>query len=147
MKYSNHPINLALRFFLELAALAEYAMWGWRIGEGFVRFLLAIGLPLVLAIIWGTFRVPNDPGKAPVPVPGTIRLLYEALYFGGAATCFFLISNPGEHLWAVIFTFLIVIHYLTSLDRVKKCLDINHNRQKSHSLIGYNIKSYKDPII
>lgn len=119
MKYSNHPINLALRFFLELAALVAYAMWGWGIGEGIFRYLLAIGLPVVLAAIWGTFRVPDDPGRAPVPVPGIIRLLYEILYFGGAVICFFEISNPGENPWAVIFASLTVIHYFTSMDRVK----------------------------
>jgi len=119
MNQSNHPINLALRFLLELAALAAYAVWGWNTGEGILRYLLAIGLPLVLAAIWGTFRVPGDPGKAPVPVPGLIRLIYEALYFGGAAWCLFALNSQP---WAGIFTSLTVVHYLTSLDRVIKLL-------------------------
>lgn len=119
MKLSNHPINLTLRFFLELAALAAYAVWGWRTGGGIFRYLLAIGLPIILAAIWGTFRVPGDPGKAPVPVPGFIRLLYEVLFFGGAAWCLFVLKSQP---WAGILTSLIVVHYLTSLDRVIKLL-------------------------
>ncbi len=119
MNFSNHPINLALRFFLELAALAAYAVWGWHTGEGIFRYLLAIGLPVILAAIWGTFRVPDDPGKAPVPVPGVIRLIYETLYFGWAAWCLFDLNFQP---WAGIFTVLIILHYLTSLDRVNKLL-------------------------
>jgi hypothetical protein len=60
-----HPINLALRFLLELAALYFIGRWGWVQYDGIWRYILAIGLPLVAATIWGVFRVPDD-GGAPV---------------------------------------------------------------------------------
>ena len=82
---SNHPLNLAFRFLLELAGLAAMGYWGWQQGSGWVRFAAAVLVPLAASVLWGTFRVPDDPGKAPVPVPGFVRLLLEAAFFGFAA--------------------------------------------------------------
>lgn len=42
-----------------------------------MRFFLALGIPGVAAVLWATFRVPNDPGRAPVPVPGIVCLALE----------------------------------------------------------------------
>ena len=64
----SHPINLAFRFLLELAALVASGFWGWRQSDGGFRYILAIGIPVFLAVVWGTFAVPNDPsrsGKSP----------------------------------------------------------------------------------
>ena len=82
-----HPINLAVRLLLEFAALAAMAYWGWRQADGVLRFVLAIGIPLVAAALWGTFAVPDDPsrsGKAPVPVSGIVRLALELAFFAFA---------------------------------------------------------------
>ena len=70
---SNNPLNLGLRFILELVMLYALGFWGWTRHAGFLRYLLTIGLPLLAAGLWGVFRVPEDAsanGKAPVPVPG-----------------------------------------------------------------------------
>ena len=113
-----HPINLALRFMLELAALAAYAYWGWAAHEGAWRYLLGIGLPLLAAVLWGTFRVPNDPGNAPVPVPGPVRLLLEAAFFAGAVALLAAVSPRP----AVVLGVLVVLHYAASYDRVVRLL-------------------------
>ena len=70
-----HPINLAVRFFLELAALFSVGYWGWTQHEGLLRYLLAIGLPLVAAVAWATFRVANEPhsGDPIIAVPGLVE--------------------------------------------------------------------------
>lgn len=81
---SNHPGNLALRFLLELFSLFAMRYWGWTQHTALLRVLFAIGLPVLAAALWGTFRVPDDPGKAPVAIPGYLRLLLEASYFNGA---------------------------------------------------------------
>src|SRR6266511_3997628 len=77
-------INLALRFFLELAALYFIGYWGWTQHAGVLRYLLAIGLPLLAAIIWGVFRVLGDGGAPRVRVSGIVRLLIEVVFFGFA---------------------------------------------------------------
>src|ERR1700744_2858288 len=75
-----NPINLAVRFLLELAMLFVLSWWGWR----FHGIVTAIGLPVAAAVMWGVFRIPNDPKAAPVAVPGVVRLALEWGLFGFA---------------------------------------------------------------
>jgi hypothetical protein len=116
---SANPINLALRFLLELAALLAMGAWGWRQGEGVVRFILAFGVPLLAAAVWGVFRVPNDPGKAPVVVPGVLRLALELAYFAFAVWALF---DIGAQAWGWALGVIVVLHYLVSYDRVGRLL-------------------------
>lgn len=112
---SAHPLNLALRFLLELAALAAVGVWGWQRGDGLLRFVLGLGLPIVVAAVWGTFRVPNDPGAAPVAVPGIVRLAFELLFFSFATWALF---DVGAMLPGSILGLAVLIHYVTSYDRI-----------------------------
>jgi len=112
---SNNPVNLALRFILEILGLFALGYWGYTQHTSLEQVLWTIGLPLAAAVIWGTFRVPNDPGKAPVPVPGWVRLLLEIAYFGAAVWALF---ASGESTWAYVFGGVVLIHYLISYDRV-----------------------------
>jgi Protein of unknown function (DUF2568) len=112
---ANHPLNLVLRFVLEMLGLYALGYWGWTQHSGVLKFLLAIGLPLLAAVLWGTFRVPNDPGKAPVPVTGIVRLLLEAAYFGAATWALF---AAGQERWATIFGIVVLVHYALSYDRI-----------------------------
>ena len=67
----SHPINLALRFLLELSALFAMGVWGWRYSEGWLRFVLALSIPIIAAVLWGTFAVPDDPSRSGgAPIPG-----------------------------------------------------------------------------
>ena len=114
----SHPINLAFRFFLELAALVAMAYWGWTQHEGFARFAWAIGLPLLWAVLWGIFNVPNDPsrsGKAPVRVPGYLRLLLELAFF---ATAVWALYSAAGQVWGLVLAALVAIHYALSYDRI-----------------------------
>jgi hypothetical protein len=52
----SHPINLAIRFLLELSALLAMGVWGWRQSEGWLRFVLALGIPIIVAVVWGTLK-------------------------------------------------------------------------------------------
>ena len=53
-------INLAVRFLLELAALAAFAYWAARLDASRgVRILLAILAPLVVAAFWGLLVSPK----------------------------------------------------------------------------------------
>ncbi len=111
----SHPINLGVRFLLELAALAIMGVWGWHEGDGWLRFLFALGIPLVAATLWGVFRVPNDPGRAPVAVPGIVRLALELAYFGFAVWA---LHDLGAATWSWVMGIILVIHYAVSYDRL-----------------------------
>ncbi len=111
----SHPINLALRFLLEIGALLALGVWGWQKSEGWMRFVLVFGLPGLAAALWATFRVPGDPGAAPVAVPGLLRLALELGLF--AIATWALYSNQAVTL-AWIFATLVVLHYIASYDRV-----------------------------
>jgi hypothetical protein len=83
-----------------------------------LRYLLALGLPLLAAVLWGVFAVPGDrsrSGSAPVPVPGILRLLLELLLFGTAAWCLY---DTGQILLANMFGLIVLIHYIISYDRI-----------------------------
>jgi hypothetical protein len=110
-----NPLNLVLRFLLELAALAVFGYYGWTQFDGALRFLLAIGLPLVAASIWGIFRVPNDGGRPIVRVPGLLRLLIEVIFFASATWCLF---AAGAVTAGRVFGGITLAHYLISYDRL-----------------------------
>ncbi|MCF7806937.1 MAG: YrdB family protein [Candidatus Marinimicrobia bacterium] len=114
----SHPLNLAIRFLLELATLYAMGFWGWRQGEGWLRPVLAIGVPLLFAIAWGTFAVPDDPsrsGGAPVPIPGLLRLVLELLFFSVGVLMMY---QSGYHTPGFIFGIVIIVHYMASYDRI-----------------------------
>jgi uncharacterized protein DUF2568 len=53
--------NLALRFALELAALAALAYWGVHVGESpLADVALGVGAPLVAATVWGVWAAPRS---------------------------------------------------------------------------------------
>lgn len=113
-----NPINLAVRFILELTALFAFGYWGWSQHEGGMRFILAIGLPILAMALWGTFAVLDDPsrsGLAPVPVSGIIRLALELAFFALATWAFF---ASGRSSWGIIFGIVVFVHYLISYDRI-----------------------------
>ena len=113
---AQNPINLALRFILELVALYFIGRWGWIQHSGIARYVLAIGLPLLAAAVWGIFRVPNDGGAPIVRVPGVIRILIEIVYFGFATWSLF---DSGAATTAWIFGGLTLFHYVISYDRIR----------------------------
>ncbi|MFW9769427.1 MAG: YrdB family protein [Candidatus Thorarchaeota archaeon] len=111
--------NDLLRFILELWALVVYGYWGLNQNFGLFNYVLMIGAPIIVAVLWGTFAVPNDPsrsGGAPVPVPGAVRLLLEFLVLGLA----FWIMFAGELFYlGLIYGALVIIHYIIARDRIK----------------------------
>lgn len=114
----SHPLNLALRFLLELIALLAIGMWGWNKNDGWLRFVFAIGLPIILGAIWATFAVPDDPsrsGNTLVVTPGLVRLMIELGIFGIATWCFY---SLGLRRVCYAFGLIVLIHYLLSYDRV-----------------------------
>ena len=115
----SNPINLAFRFLLELVALFALGWWGWSQGEGPLRYLLVLGIPVLAAVLWGTFAVPDDPsrsGRAPVPVPGVVRLLLELSFFAVAVGALFAVQATTVG-W--LLGIAVCIHYALSYDRIR----------------------------
>lgn len=113
---SNNPLNLVLRFILELVGLYAFAYWGSTQFDGALGWLIGLGLPVLMAVIWGTFRVPNDPKHAPVPVAGWVRLSIEAGFFGLAVVLWHQAGQPAS---ALTFGAVVIVHYLLAYDRVR----------------------------
>jgi hypothetical protein len=102
-----------------MMALFSVALWSWTQFEGWQRNVLLVGLPMLFALIWGIFAVPNDPsrsGKTVVKTPGLIRLLIELGLFLASALAFYF---SGYHIVAYVFLGIVLIHYVISLDRIK----------------------------
>ncbi len=114
----SHPLNLALRFLLEILALMSIGMWSYRLVSNGWKYILAALIPILVAAAWGVFNVPGDPsrsGAAPVIVPGLIRLLLELAIFGFAVWCLLQSETPRL---AWILGGVVILHYVISYDRV-----------------------------
>jgi hypothetical protein len=115
---SQNPLNLLVRFLLELCILAALGRWGWTQG-GAMRWPLAILLPLAGAALWGVFRVPDDGGAPTVQVGGAVRLGIELLLFGAASAA---LAGAGHRRLAAAFAAIALLHYAVSYDRVLSLL-------------------------
>jgi hypothetical protein len=114
----SHPLNLGLRFILEMIALYGFGLQGWRLGSGWTRFIFAPIFVIIAASLWGVFRVPGDAshsGEAPVRVPGFVRLIFELGLFFFAA---YFVYLAGKTIPAILFAVIVVVHYLLSWDRI-----------------------------
>src|SRR5690349_19795679 len=105
---ASNPINLVLRFLLELAMLASLGVWAWSRHEGVARYALVVLVPLVAATLWGVFRVPNDGGPPTVEVPGIVRLALEFALFGAAVVALVMAQRPRL---ALVLGVVTLVHY------------------------------------
>ncbi|MBX3066985.1 MAG: YrdB family protein [Anaerolineae bacterium] len=112
---SNNVLVLLIAFLSELAGIAALAYWGWTQHEGILRLLLAVGAPLIAAVIWGVFRVPNDPGAALVKVPGWLRLLIE---WGFYVISVIALNAAGQPTAALILAVIVIAYYVVSYEHV-----------------------------
>ncbi len=111
--------NAALRFGLEIAALVGLAGLGWSLGTGLLRALVVV-LPVGAGWLWGRYRVPGDPGPAPVAIPGRTRLGLELVVFaGGWAGLLIAFGNTAG--W--VFLGLLVVHHIAGTDRIRWLLE------------------------
>lgn len=111
--------NLALRFGLELAALAGLGLAAWKFAPGPARWAAMALVPIAAAVIWGVFNVLDDPsrsGGAPIEVNGWIRLAIELVILGGGAAAYFL---AGRWEIGIALAVLIVAHNVASFNRLE----------------------------
>jgi hypothetical protein len=96
-------IIASIFFLLELSMLASFVYWGFHIGKGlFLKILIGIGTPILVAFIWGTFIAP----KATFPVTVPITIILQSILFGLAAAALFF---SGKGSLALIFAIVVII--------------------------------------
>jgi hypothetical protein len=84
-------LNLALKFVLELGALAAFAVWGAS-----TSVLLAVVLPVVAAVAWGLLAAPKARRRLPLP----LRAPFELGVFALAALALW---DAASAVWAAVF--------------------------------------------
>jgi hypothetical protein len=82
--------NLVLRFLLELSALTATAYWGFATASGLTQWVLGLGAPALVAVIWGLFVSP----KAKVELPRPAQFAIELLIFAAAAIALVAANQP-----------------------------------------------------
>lgn len=106
--------NDILRFFLELAAFAAFALWGAQ-----YNIACAIGFFVVPAALWGVFRMRDDGGPPVIEVSGRLRLVLEAAVFGGAT---YALVAAGRPAWAIGFSAITLVHYAIGHARLRRMI-------------------------
>jgi hypothetical protein len=111
---NSNPVNLAVRFLLEIVMLIALVMWGWHLFAGWERYIAVLVLPVIAATLWGVFRIPNDPKPAPVITPGIIRLLIELGLFSLTVWIFYTLQYITL---SYVIASVVIVHYMVSYDR------------------------------
>jgi hypothetical protein len=70
-----------LVFLAELGMYAGYSVLGWSLAQGVLGVVLAVALPVTVAVVWGLFLAPK--AMRPMPAAPTV-VLRLALMLGGA---------------------------------------------------------------
>ncbi|HVN16101.1 MAG TPA: YrdB family protein [Anaerolineales bacterium] len=84
-------LNLAVRFLLELCLLVVVGYWGFKTQSGWLmKILFGIGLPVLIAVLWGTFLAP----KATHPLSGASFLALELVLFAAGMLSLFASGQP-----------------------------------------------------
>jgi Protein of unknown function (DUF2568) len=108
-------VNLGLAFLLELAALAAFCWWGFHVsGANWLKVVLGIGAPIVVAIVWGLFAAPR--AKYQLSTVSTIAV--KVIVFGAATAA--LIAS-GQPVLGIAFAVVVVAN--TALIRVGRLDD------------------------
>lgn len=109
--------NGALRLSLEMASLVGLGHAAY-VGAATLQPLVAVLVPAVAAVAWGTLNVPHDPsrgGGAPIVVSGKTRLVVEAAVLGGGGVALWS-WNPEA---GGLFCGATVVHYVSYHERIQ----------------------------
>ena len=93
--------NLALKFLLELAAIAALAYWGATAADGVLAVVLGVGAPVVFIVVWGRFAAPRSGHRLPLRP----RMVLELGLFAVAALALVLAGSP---VLAAVFAVVVV---------------------------------------
>lgn len=84
-------LNVTVRFLLELCLLAAVGYWGFKTQSTWLmKILLGIGLPILIATLWGLFVAP----KATYPLSGASHLTVELVLLSLGSIALFASDKP-----------------------------------------------------
>ena len=95
--------NLALKFLLELAAFAAFAIWGAGVGHGAVSIAVAIVAPALAIVLWGVFAAPRSARR----LPSSSRIPFELTVFALAVAALVAAGSPAA---AVVFGVAVLVN-------------------------------------
>lgn len=99
-------VIISIFFLLELATLASWMYWGFHLDKNLlIKIVLGIGMPLLIAIFWGTFIAP----KASIPVSVPLRIILQVIIFGSAATVLYF---SDKRMLALIFAVVALVEMI-----------------------------------
>jgi Protein of unknown function (DUF2568) len=98
--------NLLLKFLLELAAFAAFAIWGAEAeSDTALAIAHAILAPLIVALLWGRFAAPRSRHR----LPTATRIPFELTVFALAAVA---LISVGHTVAAIVFAVVVAINAL-----------------------------------
>jgi len=96
-------LNLLVRFLLELCMLAAVGYWGFKTQTSwFMKILFGIGLPVLIAALWGMFIAP----RATYPLSGFSYLILELILLTSGSVALFASGNSTFG-WVYTITFIV----------------------------------------
>jgi hypothetical protein len=96
-------INLGVRFLLELSMLAAVGYWGFKTHSSWaMKILFGIGLPILIAVIWGYFMAPKSTHRLS-GIPFTIM---DFILLGSGAVALYV---SGQMTLAWVYAVVLVI--------------------------------------
>lgn len=105
-------VNLAIKFALELAALAAFAYWGTTLPGTAASAITSISAPLAMIGLWGIFAAPRSRRR----LPAGSRIPFELTVFALATGA---LLGSGEAMLAAAFATTAVLNtiLLTRFDQ------------------------------
>lgn len=95
--------NLALKFLLELAAFASFAIWGAHGESGATALVRAIVAPLIVILLWGRLAAPRSRHR----LPTATRIPFELTVFAVAVVG---LALSGLVVWAIVLGVVMAIN-------------------------------------
>ncbi|WP_238933752.1 YrdB family protein [Brevibacillus choshinensis] len=91
-----HGFFLLLVFLSEVAAIIAYGYWGFHVpSSALVKWVLGVGIPAAVIVVWGLFLSPN----ASVEIPQALCIGMKVIIFGLAAAALYSAGRPKLALW------------------------------------------------
>ncbi|MFN8492540.1 MAG: YrdB family protein [Caldilineaceae bacterium] len=98
--------NLVVAFLLELWMLAAFGYWGYQVGQQpLTKIGFAIGIPFLVAVIWGIWLAPNSGRRLPEPWLSSANLVIFAIAMAA-------LFSTGRHTLAGVFGVIYLLNRL-----------------------------------